>query len=263
MLCDSGTSLADPKSTGMNPKDSSPANLRRTGVRCVLPRQGVPMAHARRWLVATLPLLVLGCAATPSARLPPADHTPPAYRVKVGDTLDIRFYKTPELNLEVPVRSDGKISLELIGDVQAAGLEPEQLAASLRERYASELTDPRVSVIVRKFGGGIWIGGEVKNPSRVPYSVGLTALQAIHRAGGFLETARPSSVVLIRLEGTQYKGYLLPLDKVQTGEDVSVDAELQPSDILHVPKSGIANVDLFVDQYIRKVLPVQPAIPIF
>jgi protein involved in polysaccharide export with SLBB domain len=217
----------------------------------------------RGWLLAALPLTVAACAATPSARLPPADHTPAAYLIKVGDTLDIRFYKTPELNLEVPVRSDGKVSLELIGDVQAAGLEPEQLAGSLRERYASELTEPQVSVIVRKFGGGVWIGGEVKSPSRVPFSVGMTALQAIHRAGGFLDTARTSSVVLIRLEGSHYKGYVLPLDQVQTGKDLSVDAELQPSDIVHVPKSGIANVDLFVDQYVRKVLPVQPAIPIF
>jgi polysaccharide export outer membrane protein len=183
--------------------------------------------------------------------------------IQVGDRLDIRFYKTPELNVDVPVRSDGKISLELIGDIQASGLQPEQLSGTLRERYASELSDPRVTVIVRDFGGGIWIGGEVKNPARIPYADGMTALQAIHQAGGFLDTARTSNVVLIRLEGNQYKGYLLPLDKVQTGEDISVDVALRPSDIIHVPKTGIANVDTFVDQYIRKVLPVQPALPIF
>ncbi len=247
-----------------NARASFPSDLRDPSRRPA-PEQGVPRRRAGRRFsgVVGLVLLVAGCAATPSARLPEADHAPAPYVIKVGDTLDVRFYKTPELNLEVPVRSDGKISLELIGDVQAAGLQPEQLSGSLRQRYAHELSEPKVSVIVRKFGGGIWVGGEVKNPSRVPYSVGMTALQAIHRAGGFLDTARASHVVLIRLEGSKYKGYLLPLDKVQTGEDLTVDAELQPSDIVHVPKSGIANVDLFVDQYIRKVLPVQPAIPIF
>jgi polysaccharide export outer membrane protein len=217
----------------------------------------------RTLAVAGLLLLAAGCAATPSARLPPADHAPAPYLIKIGDTLDIRFYKTPELNLEVPVRSDGKISLELIGDIQAAGLQPEQLSGTLRERYAGELTDPRVSVIVRKFGGGVWIGGEVKNPSRVSYLSGMTALQAIHRAGGFLDTARTTHVVLIRLEGNQYHGYLLPLDKVQTGKDLTVDVALQPSDIIHVPKTAVANVDLFVDQYFKKMLPVNPAIAPF
>ena len=237
----------------------------RGGVACALTGQGMLVPGAgRRLAPAVLALLLLaGCAATPSARLPAADHTPTPYLIKVGDTLDIRFYKTPELNLEVPVRSDGKISLELVGDTQAAGLEPEQLAGKLRERYASELTDPRVSVIVRQFGGGVWIGGEVKNPSRVPYLSGMTALAAIHEAGGFLDTARTSNVVLIRLEGGKYHGYLLPLDKVQSGEDLSIDAALQPSDIIHVPRSGIANVDLFVEQYIRKVLPISLALPLF
>lgn len=233
---------------------------------CAAAGQGVPMTRATRRAagLAALLLAAAGCAAaTPSARLPAVDHAPAPYLIKVGDTLDIRFYKTPELNLEVPVRSDGKISLELIGDIEAAGLQPEQLSGTLRERYASELTDPRVSVIVRKFGGGVWIGGEVKTPSRVPYRNGMTALQAIHQAGGFLDTARTSHVVLIRLEGNRYHGYLLPLDQVQTGKDLSVDVALQPSDIIHVPKTAIASVDLFVDQYVHKMLPVSPAIPVF
>lgn len=233
---------------------------------CPESRQGVHVARARGGAPGIVALLLLaGCtAATPSARLPPADHAPVPYTIQVGDKLDVRFYKTPELNLLlVPVRSDGKISVELLGDIQAAGLQPEELATALRERYASELSDPRVSVIVREFGGGIWIGGEVKNPSLVPYQTGMTALQAIHQAGGFLDTARTSNVVLIRLEGSQYHGYVLPLDLVQTGEDLSVDVALRPSDILHVPRTGIANVDIFVDQYIHKVLPVTPAVPIF
>src|SRR5262245_12114543 len=88
------------------------------------------------------------------------DHQP--YRIRVGDALDVRFYKTPELNVEkVPVRNDGKISLDLVGDVQAAGLGTDQLSENLRGAYSRELEDPRIAVIVREFGGQVFGGGEV------------------------------------------------------------------------------------------------------
>ncbi len=180
--------------------------------------------------------------------------------MKVGDSLDIRFYKTPELNVEVPVRSDGKISLELLGDVQAAGLEPAELSRILTERYSRELEKPKVTVIVRGFGGQIFVGGEVKTPSAVAFAHGMTALQAIDGAGGFLNTARRDNVVLIRHETTGWAGYRLVLKQAQTGEDFSVDVPLQPSDIIHVPRSRIANMNLFVEQYIRNNLPIQPGL---
>ena len=183
--------------------------------------------------------------------------------IKAGDSLDIRFYKTPELNLQVPVRPDGKISLELIGDVEAAGLQPGELASVLRERYASELQNPRVSVIVLAFGGQVYVEGEVKTPSAPPFAQGITALQAISLAGGFLDTAQPNSVILIRLEDGLYHGYRLALNDALSGKDLAQDVSLRPADILHVPKSRIADVDLFVDQYFRKLLPIQPALPVY
>jgi polysaccharide export outer membrane protein len=217
-------------------------------------------------LPAIAALLLAGCAArTPEARPPVAAPVEPdaPYLIKTGDSLDIRFYKTPELNVEVPVRSDGKVSLELIGDVQAAGLAPEVLARVLTERYAAELMDPRVSVIVRGFGGEVYVNGEVNQPRAIPYAYGLTALQAISGAGGFLNTARRSSVVLIRFEGGRWRGYTLALHKPLSGEDFVQDVRLQASDIIHVPRSRIANVNLFVDQYIRQNLPIPPVLPAF
>jgi protein involved in polysaccharide export with SLBB domain len=207
-------------------------------------------------------VVLLGCG-TPKPSPPPAAHETTPYLIKAGDYLDIRFYKTPELNLEVPVRPDGQISLELIGDVQAAGLQPAELASSLRQRYASELQNPRVSVIIRAFGGQVFVQGEVKTPSAPPFAQGITALQAISLAGGFLDTAQPNSVILIRREDGQYHGYRLALNDAISGKDLAQDVSLMPLDILHVPRSRIANVDLFVDQYFRKVLPVQPAVPLF
>src|SRR5262249_55771539 len=163
---------------------------------------------------------------------------------------------------KVPVRPDGKISLELVGDVEAAGLQPMELAGILTERYATELEHPRVSVIVRTFVGQVYVQGEVKTPSAPPFAQGMTALQAISLAGGFLETAQPNSVILIRLVDGQYHGFRLALRDALLGKDSSQDVPVKPADILHVPRSFIANADLFVDQYFRKLLPVTPAIPV-
>jgi protein involved in polysaccharide export with SLBB domain len=202
-----------------------------------------------------------GCAMRTPTEPPPrltADAPAMPYVLKVGDNLDIRFYKTPELNVEVPVRSDGKVSLELLGDVPAAGLTPDELSSDLMKRYAKELTDPRVTVIVRAFGGQITVSGEVKYPKAVLYANGMTALQAIGEAGGFAETARLTNVVLIRHDGREYKGYLINAQTAMTGEDLAGDVPLRPSDIIVVPRSRVANANLFVKQYIRDMLPVDP-----
>lgn len=200
-----------------------------------------------------------GCAMRTPTEPPPrlvagAPATP--YLVKVGDNLDIRFYKTPELNVEVPVRSDGKISLELLGDVRAAGLTPDELSRDLMKRYAKELTDPRVTVIVRGFGGDITVSGEVKKPTAVAYANGMTVLQAVGVAGGFADSARLTNVVLIRHDGGEYRGYVMDVQKAMTGEDLAADVPLWPSDIIVVPRSRVANVNLFVKQYIRDNMPI-------
>ena len=211
-----------------------------------------------RAIALAIVLSLTGCATrtAKTSALAGAQAPGAPYVIRVGDYLDVRFYKTPEMNVEVPVRADGKISLEVLGDVQAAGLEPAELSRMLSERYASELTDPRVTVIVRAFGGRIFVGGEVKTPSAVPFATGMTALQAIDGAGGFLDTAKPESVVLIRQVDGHAEGHRLALDRALKGKDLGADVVLQPDDIIHVPKSGIANVNLLVDQYIRKNIPI-------
>ena len=187
------------------------------------------------------------------------------YRIHVGDSLDVRFYKTPELNVEkVPVRIDGKISLDLVGDVQAAGLEPDELSANLVRTYSKELEEPQIAVIVRSFGGQVYVGGEVNKPATLNFSEGLTALQAIQGAGGFTVEASMQNVVLVRRAGDHYEGYRLFLKTALNGDDYTQDVALQPNDVVYVPKSRIANLDLIVSQYFNKLIPQIPiGLPIF
>jgi protein involved in polysaccharide export with SLBB domain len=190
---------------------------------------------------------------------------PHPYVLQVGDQLAIKFYTNPELNEEVVIRPDGMISLQLIDDVQAAGLSPAQLDAELTQRYTSELATPEVSVIVADNGGQrVYVAGEVAEPGEIKLAGGLTVGQAIEAAGGFLTTAHRRHVVIIR-RGPDGKpvGQQLDLRPVFEGTDPEVDVPLQPYDIVHVPRSLIANLDLWVEQYIRDLLPVQPILPAF
>jgi protein involved in polysaccharide export with SLBB domain len=218
------------------------------------------------WLLLALgmPGVIAGCA-TRRPVDPPVVESASArslpYRIHVGDALDVRFYGTPELNTKATVRSDGKISLELVGDVAAAGQTPEGFARLLGARYAGELRDPTVTVVLQSFGGQIFVAGEVKRPTAINFAHGMTALQAIASAGGFRDTANLHGVVLMRVSKGEYRPHRLALNRAVSGKDLSPDLPLEPADVLYVPKTGIAEVNLIVDQYIKKVLPDLPYIP--
>ncbi len=88
----------------------------------------------------------------------------------------------------------------------------------------------------------------------------MTALQAINGAGGFLDSAQPDDVVLIRQVDGRLQRFPLPLGRVVRGEYLTPNVSLQPTDVLEVPRSGVANVNVWVDQYIRRNLPIQPSV---
>jgi protein involved in polysaccharide export with SLBB domain len=186
----------------------------------------------------------------------------PAYRIQAGDVLDVRFYTAPELSTQTAVRSDGKISLTPVGDIDAAGLQPAELSQLISQRFARELIRPGVTVTVRTFGAQIYVGGEVHSPSALPLHPGMTTLQAIDGAGGFLDSAAVNGVVLIRGAGPESQRFELDLERALSGEDALADMSVQPGDTVYVPRSRIGAVNFFVDRYIRKNLPVPPTIPV-
>ncbi|MFO0985731.1 MAG: polysaccharide biosynthesis/export family protein, partial [Planctomycetota bacterium] len=138
-------------------------------------------ARLGRGVAALLTVAALGgCYPITTTPLPDAERVaaapkePPPYVIQVGDQLAVRFYQHKELNELARVRPDGKISLELVGDVQAAGVQPEALAEHINEIYRSELTNPRATVVVREMGAKVWVGGEVAKPGAFPLTADLT-----------------------------------------------------------------------------------------
>jgi len=208
--------------------------------------------------------VLVGCASTQA--LPKAAASsrvtkfqkPPEYRMQPGDEMDIKFFFNPELNQAVFVRPDGKISLPVVDDVQAAGLTPSELDALITQIYARELRKPMVTVMVKTFTGRqVYVGGEVGKPGVVQLAAHMTALQAVINAGGFLDTAKPEATLVIRRQGGEADAPIpirLDLEESIDGQTTMGDIQLYAGDVVYVPKTFIANANLFVKQYISQLL---------
>ena len=185
-------------------------------------------------------------------------YTAQEYKIQVGDQLDIKFFYNSALNEQVTVRPDGRISLQLVHEIVAAGLTPAQLTDLLTKKYVSELDSPEITVIVRSFGGQmIFVDGEVNKPGMLNMVAPMTVLQSLSQAGGVKDTAKRKEILIIR-RGLDNKPVvlLMNMEKVIDGTETSQDLTLMPFDIVYVPKSSIANVNVWVDQYLRKNIPV-------
>ena len=182
------------------------------------------------------------------------------YRIQAGDQLAIDFYLNSEFNDNVSVQPDGRVVLRLVGPIQAAGLTSSQLAEEINKSYAQELKNPSATVHVQNMPSRqIFVEGQVNHPGSFSLQPGMTALQAIANAGGQTDDADLNSVVLIRRDACgRPDGSKLELASATKKPEGGEDIVLMPHDTIVVPRSTIANVDLFVKQYIRDVLPVQP-----
>ena len=207
---------------------------------------------------------IVGCGSVAEVSVLPGELSPELlevttpYRIAPGDELEIAFFHTPELNMTLPVRPDGMIAVPLALNVMAAGKTPEKLARELQSVYREELRNPEVAVIVRTFTGyQIHVGGEVDEPGVFPLVGRVTALQAVFAAGGFLPRARRHEVLVIRPKGdSDHVVITLDLDLAIDGRDPSQNIVLKPYDVVFVPPSAIANVNTWVDLYIRENIPI-------
>jgi len=217
-------------------------------------------------LIFLLSLFLTSCAASagnappvvsPSKQVSSSVQTP-EYQIRAGDQLDIKFFYNPDLNEQVLVRPDGRISLQLVHEIIVSGLTPAQLTGVLTKKYAEELDKPEIAVIVRSFGGQrVYVDGEVNKPGILNLITSMTVMQSLAEAGGVKDTARMSELVIIR-RGPDAKplALVINMEKVVDGTEMGRDLYLMPNDIVYVPKSRIANVNLWMDQYIRKNIPL-------
>lgn len=180
------------------------------------------------------------------------------YRLQAGDELEIRFFHTPEQNVTLPVRPDGFISLPLVYELRAAGRTVEEFRRELIERCSSELADPEIAVIVRTFTGySVHVGGAVDSPGVLELTGTRTVLQAVFEAGGFLPTASPSDVLVVRREDDgSYELVMADLAAVLTGKNALGNFPLRAFDVVYVPTTRIADVNKWVDQYLRLNIPI-------
>jgi polysaccharide export outer membrane protein len=226
-----------------------------------------PPGVSRRFLVYWGPVGVAAC--THTAGMPPAPPAPPIeisrpavpppYRVQVGDILAIRLMLNPELNEEVTVRPDGRISTTLVHDELAYGRTVPELDRSLERGYLKQLKEPRLSVVVKSFAPTrIYVGGEVNNPGEfVNVGPALTVSQALARAGGSKLSGDNDAVFIIRRGPGDVPEFLSTrYGKIIHAKDPDGDVRLAPYDVVYVPKTGIAEVYGFFNQYVQQFVPV-------
>ena len=219
-----------------------------------------------------LAALVGGCAtrttstanmATDLAALapPPPPEAGTEYRIQSGDELHVRFPYQPDVNEEVPVRPDGRITLATTGELVVAGLTPNALQDLIVQKSSHRLRNPEVVVVVTKVAEQrVYVGGEVLKPGYVVLQPGMTPLQAVVQTGGFRQTAKIDSVLLLTPgPGGKFSAARMNMDQVVT-DGVPERVRLHPGDVVYVPTTWIADMNIVVDQYVRGLIPALPRV---
>jgi polysaccharide export outer membrane protein len=190
-------------------------------------------------------LLVTGCSANPPLveGVPDksAAYVEEEYRIGVDDRVQVTVWRNPELSVTVPVRPDGKISVPLIGDVQAGGSTPEMVAALIKQKLSSYIREPSVAVIVvelrsHEFLSRVRVTGAVRTPRSMPYRQGMTVLDAILEAGGLNEFASPNKAKLYRKSKGKTDVFDIELGGILNKGRLETNLSLMPGDVVTVPE---------------------------
>jgi polysaccharide export outer membrane protein len=187
-----------------------------------------------------------GCAtSTPenSSVAPQASLPSSEYRIGVDDQVAVNVWRDPELSVTMPVRPDGMITVPLIGDVQAGGRTPQEVAQSIRRKLAAYIRNPDVTVILtelrsHEYLSRIRVTGAVETPMSLPFRQGMTALDAVLEAGGTNPYAAPDRTKVFRRSGKGGKTTVLEirLGKILSRGDLGTNVFLQPGDVITVPE---------------------------
>jgi polysaccharide biosynthesis/export protein len=159
----------------------------------------------------------------------------PGYLIGADDQLTVRFWGDTQLSADVIVRPDGKISLPLLNDVEAAGLTPEQLSDALEKAAAKFIEEPDATVIVREIHSRkVYAIGQVGRPGAVPLNGEMNVLQLLASVGGVLEYADRGGIVILRNKGGKEHRFKFNYNDVVKGKNVQQNILLQPGDTVVV-----------------------------
>src|SRR5262249_39378590 len=221
-------------------------NLRTViGFTLFTPGGGIVMRFASRLLVLAALLALVACATTTGStqapKLNPQAQAVTAYRIGVDDEVKGAVWQSPGLDVSVPVRPDGKISVPLVGDVDAGGRTPEEVAGEIQEKLKTYVRDPQVTVILtqlrsHEYLSRVRVTGAVRQPVSVPYRQGMTVLDAVLAAGGTNEFAAADRTELYRKEGESTRAYAVRLDEILQRGDLGTNYPVQPGDVITVPE---------------------------
>jgi len=163
------------------------------------------------------------------------------YKIGIDDSININVWRNPELTVTVPVRPDGKISMPLIGDVQAAGYTPEEVALVVKKRLKNFIRDPSVAIMVtdlqsHEYLTRVRVTGAVETQSSLNYRQGMTVLDAVLVAGGVNDFAAPDRTKLYRKIEGKARVISIYLGDILYKGRLSTNIELRPGDIITVPE---------------------------
>lgn len=189
-------------------------------------------------------LVLLGGCNSYDAPPPPAleeQAEAPQYIIGPLDSLSVFVWRNPELSSGAIVRPDGRLTLPLVEDLQAAGKTPVELARDIEAALGEYILDPIVTVSVGGFVGPfseqIRIVGEAARPQAIPYRADMTMLDVMIQVGGLTEFADGNATTLVRSEDGEQKKYRVRLDDLLQDGDISANAGVLPGDIIIVPES--------------------------
>ncbi len=213
--------------------------------------------HAsKRVLVGAALLAALACA-TPDRTPPPQAPPIEGYVVGAPDNLSILILPDPEIQRDVRVRPDGMISIDLIGDVQAGGRTPTQIAETIREKITRFKRDAAVSVtVVDSPSQFVTIFGEVAAPGTFALTAEIRVSEAIGQVGGTRAFASLNKIRVIRTDGTNTQVMQVRLKDIQNG-DLATNFVVEEGDLIVVPPTGLARVGYAMQMLL---FPLQPLI---
>lgn len=181
------------------------------------------------------------------------------YLIDIGDVLTVKFYYHPELDFDVPVRADGRISLSLIGEISASQRTTDQLSTDISAAYRAHLNQPDATVVMKSASGHrVFVTGEVNIPGAFVLQGNETVLSALSLSGGLTDRATYKQVVLVRRlpKSSVPMVTVLNLRKALNGSDTQQDIRILANDIVYVPRTGSANANVALKNIIWGKAPV-------